>query len=300
MTALNEQQREARRTGIGSSDAPAVICGPAFPVYAEKVGIADPPDLDEIEAVEWGNLLEHVIVETYSRRSGREVKYNFDNQLLRHPEHDFMIATLDSWQVDPKRGKGVLEVKNVGEWASWETPGSTASSDWTGDPPLKFQIQLQHQIAVAELEWGTLCALIGGNRMRWFDMDRHGGFIQAMVEKESSFWEQVMDRVPPEPDGSIATRETLKRMYPIGREGQVAYLPEEANGWDESLQCAKSLKSAANHDVRVFEHRFRAAMGKATLGVLPNGRAYTLNTTHRKAETEPRPATSFRVLRRKA
>ena len=278
-----------RTQSIGASDAPAVVCGPQFPIWAEKTGIAEPPDLDAVEAVQWGKILEATIAATYADRSGRTVEHNANADVTRHPDWLWMTATLDALQTDPKRGIGALEVKNVGLYRA---------KDWEGDTPLKVQIQLQHQLAVTGMPWGTLCALIGGNRMIWYDMDRNQRFIDAMIEKERDFWALVKSNTPPPPDGSIATAETLKRLYPLGTEGEIIALPVDATSWDAKLEAAKQRIKFWETDKRKLENQFRAAMGTATLGVLPGGGGYTLNTTNKKAFSVK--ATSFRTLRRQA
>jgi len=277
----------SRLTSIGASDSPKVVLGPQFPVWAEKTGLAEPPDLDEVEAVQWGNILERVIAETYAKRTGRTVEHNAKADVTRHPTYLFMTATLDAIQTDDERGIGCLEIKNAGQYMA---------SEWEDEPPLRFQIQLQHQLAVTGLSWGTLCVLLGGNKMRHFDMQVNPTFIDAMIAKEKAFWQMVVNKTPPPPDGSIATRDTLRRLYPHGNDGEIIALPDEADAWDKDLQQSKGRIKFWEKQRNLSENQLRAAMGAATTGVLPGGGKYTLKTTKRKGySVEP---TLFRVLRR--
>ena len=91
-----EQQAE-RRKGIGASEAAAAlgVCPwkSRFQLWAEKTGKADPPDLDAVEAVEWGDILEAVICETFAKRTGRRVHHNEGQAMEHHSKHDFMFDT---------------------------------------------------------------------------------------------------------------------------------------------------------------------------------------------------------------
>jgi len=278
-----------RRKSIGASDAGDIVLGPQFPKWAEKTGIAEPPNLDAVEAVQWGNLLEEVIAKTYAERSSRHVAYNLHQKPITHPEYPFLTATLDATQLDKVKGPGALEIKNVGEYLA---------RDWGEEPPLRVQIQLQHQLACKQLQWGTLCALIGGNKLRWFDMDRNDEFIAAMIEKESFFWTAVLDKVPPDPDGSIATADCLRMLYPQDS-GEIIELPAEAVEWDRMLVAAKECVKEWEDAKRQAQNQLKAALGNATTGVLPNGDRYTWKSQTAHHEAREAYDSKFRVLRRK-
>jgi len=286
--AKHQAWLEERNTGVGASDAPDILLGEAFSVWAEKTGKAAPDDLDRVEAVRWGNLLEATVCEEYRVRSGRQVKHNAEKKISRHSDLDWMIATLDADQCDDVKGPGALEIKTTGYW-----PGQ----DWKAGPPLRVQIQLQHQIAVRDLAWGTICVLIAGQKMVPFDMDRNQRFIDAMIRKEAFFWTQVIDKVAPDPDGSIATTDTLKKLYPHDS-GAVIALPEDAPRWDDKIVEAKAIIKEWEFIKRKNENKIKHALGDATTGVLPNGDRYTLKEQTVNYKAKEASTNSFRVLRR--
>ena len=284
-----------RTTSIGASDAAAAlgVCPwkSPFQLWAEKTGIADPPDLDAVEAVAWGTILEPIVAVAYGSQSGRKVDHNDDAEVTRHPERPFLTATLDAIQTDKDRGIGALEIKTAGHWVG---------KQWLdGDPPLHYQVQLQHQLAVTGMSWGTLCVLIGGQKMLWFDTERNDDFIERMIDKEAFFWTQVLDKIPPEPDGSIATTECLKRLYPRD-DGEIIALPEEAAGWDARLANAKLRIKDAEADKREAENCIKAALGTATTGVLPSGSRYTYKQQIVNHKAKKAYVSRCRVLRRAA
>ena len=284
-----------RTTSIGASDAAAAlgVCPwkSPFQLWAEKTGIADPPDLDAVEAVVWGNILEPIVAAAYGSQSGRKVDHNDEAEVTRHPERPFLTATLDAIQTDKDRGIGALEIKTAGHWVG---------KQWLdGDPPLHYQVQLQHQLAVTGMSWGTLCVLIGGQKMLWFDTERNDEFIERMIDKEAFFWTQVLDKIPPEPDGSVATAECLKRLYPKD-DGEIIALPVEAEAWDRQMIVCKQQRKIWDDRQREQENLFKAALGTATTGVLPDGSRYTYKQQIVNHKAKEAYVSRYRVLRRAA
>jgi len=283
---------EQRKLGIGASEAAAAMgISPwvsRFQLWAEKTGKAAPPDLDGVEAIKWGHRLEGPVAEAFEEETGRTVVRNDTNDLLRHPDHLFMIATVDALQErDDRAGEGVLEIK---------TTSAFNEKEWDPEPPLYYQVQVQHQLAVTGLEWGSLAVLIGGQKMIYRDVERNAKFIATMTELETEFWEMVKAEEPPEPDGSRATLATLKRMYPKDNEETVA-LPLDAQSWDGELESIKAKQKGLKARREWLENQLIHALGPASIGVLPSGACYSYRKQERSGYTVK--PTSFRKLYRK-
>src|SRR5690606_184586 len=108
-----EEWLQARRQGIGGSDA-AVIAGldpykSPIRLWMEKTGQVDEEPAGE--AAEWGLLLEPVIAEEFTRRTGKRVRRR--NAILQHPRWEFMIANLDREVVGEP---ALLEIKTTSAW----------------------------------------------------------------------------------------------------------------------------------------------------------------------------------------
>lgn len=285
-----EAWHEARKTGIGSSDSAAAIGAhpykTRFVLFAEKTGLLEAEDISGREEVECGTLLEPIVGTLFQRRTEREIKPWPQDTVVRHPFLDWMLATPDFEQECPKRGPGLLEAKTTNAWKA---------GDWDEAPPLWAQIQLQHALAVTGKEWGSLAVLIGGQRFRWFDCERNDRFIGALIERLEEFWGMVQSKTPPEVDGSVMTAKAIARLYP-GENGLAIQLPEESDAWDREKQSiAEDIKRLEKRK-QELDNLFRAAIGDASFGVLPNGKQYSLHTQYRKAH-EVKEST-FRVLRK--
>lgn len=284
----------ARRDGIGASDA-AVILGVSsfsspYQLWAEKVELVESADLSDREWIYWGHRFEREIAMGFGERIGRAVDMWPHFHIVRHAELDWMRCTPDAIQGAIEEGdyygSGLVEIKNV---------GAHMLAEWQDEPPLLYQVQIQHQMEVTGLTWGTLAAVVGGQRLVWFDVRRNDDFIAAMVNAEAKFWKQVQQQEPPDIDGSKATAETIKKLNP-NDSGESIALPVEAITWAERLDELKAEIKKAEEQRRLIENQIKASIGGNTFGVLADGSGFSYKTQARKGFTvEPGQS---RVLRR--
>jgi len=283
---------ENRMSGIGGSDAAAAIGASPyksrFELWAEKRREIPAADLSDNEAVAFGHRLEPFIAEEFAHRTGRKVTRWPAYSIARHVEHSFMICTPDAQQISEHRDDpGLLQIKNTAAWFR---------SQWEEEPPLHVQVQLQHELAVVGAAWGTLVALVGGNRLIWHDYERNDSFIAQMIEAEAEFWALVKSGEPPAVDGSEGTSRAIKAMFPKD-DGDSVRLPEEATEWDRELVATKATIKKLEEEKTLYENRIKLAIGEATEGLLSNGTVYSYKTQEHKAYTVE--AATMRVLRRK-
>lgn len=308
---VSERQRqrdawlEERRTGIGASDA-AIILGISkwkspLQLFAEKAGLADIPE-DEKDYLSWGHRLEPVIAGAYQDETDRLTLDPGDFAIERSADVPFMLATIDrfivGWPMDRPRpeyapegssagpARGVLELK---------TANAFRREEWKDEPPLAYQIQLQHQLAVTGLQWGSIAVLIGGQQFLWTDIARNQPFIDALIAAEERFWRRVQTKEAPEPDSSQSATKILHALYP--RELHDATdLPIEAVEWDRDRTLAMEIIRTQEAVKRETENRIKAAMGDHAVGILPSGARYTWKSSTRAGYTVA--PTSVRTLRR--
>lgn len=291
----NELERaawlEARRQGVGASEVAALLgvdpYRSAFAVWAEKTGRVVPEDLSDKQAVQWGNALEPLVARAWSEQTGREI-VDHGRTTIRRRAHSLLFATLDREIVDAGDGigPGVLEVK---------APGYLQREHWESDPPLKYVVQVQAQLAVTGHQWGVLAALIGGQDFRAFTIDRDDALIEVIEDAVTTFWRCVEEGVPPSVDGSESTRHALARLYPRDSGAEIE-LPPEAVTYALALEQAKDeLKKwgAVEADAK---NKLVALIGDASSARLGNT-LYTYKTQTRKETVTT--ASTFRVLRKK-
>jgi len=192
--ALTAEQLEARRHGIGGSDAGAVLgLNPyrsPLDVWLDKTGRMEAPDVSDLAAVHWGNVLEDVVAKEYERRTGRNVRRC--NETRVHKRHPFMVANID--RLVPGSDGGILEIKTAGPYARdrWGEPG-------TDQVPEEYLAQCAHYMAVFDRDWCDLAVLIGGRDFRIYRIVRDDDLERVLIGAESEFWRLVQEDRPPAP-----------------------------------------------------------------------------------------------------
>ncbi len=275
---------------VGASDSPSLFDEGyenqnEYSLYAEKAeGV--PQSLASTEAMEVGTAIEPAIRCLFEDRTAMEVIKTPPYRVVYSGHAGYIGCTLDGEVIDHGE-RGVWEAKNVSEYEA---------NKWRGeDPPLRVQVQVQHQMLCTGYAFGYAAGLLGGNRLVWRRIERNESFIAALCIRLRYFWGSVQRKVPPAIDGSRATRETLKRLYPHDT-GEMVALPSEAEDWDDELVDAKKKISEWEERETCAANKIKAAMGTASIGVLPGAGRYTYREQTRKAHAVKE--STFRVLRR--
>ena len=259
----------ARKTGIGASEMAAVMgispYASPYSVWAEKVTdeIDDRPPTGRQY---WGTRLEGLIADEFAAQmDGVQVQDPGPYTIYRDAANH-MFATPDRLVEHADGTISVLELK---------TAGLDRWHDWDACPPAQYLIQVQHQIAVTGAAGGYIAVLIGGNEFRIYPVPRDDAMIADIRAAAAEFWASVERREPPEVDGSTATSEAIKRMYPESRPGPTIALPDEAISITEQIkeiqQQEKSLKaelSKLKEDRDRLENEIRILLGDHESGAV--------------------------------
>jgi putative phage-type endonuclease len=283
-----------RRSCIGASESPAIF-GVGYadqsPVTVWHSKISDEYDFDpkgEIKRLKIGRLIEPALRIIFREETGLEVEHPGDFVLYRHPELNWLGMSPDGLVEDAGEICPV-ELKNVDTFQA---------SAWRSDddePPLKFNVQCQHQMAVLGSPRAYLMGLIGGNDPVVKVIHRNERFITAMLTKLREFWGYVERREIPPVDESFATAQILSHLF-TEREGTAVQLPHEAIDWDIQLQKAKAdVKDAEAREAK-YANLLKASIGEATFGIIPGGGSYSWKTQSREEHVVK--SSTFRVLRR--
>jgi len=226
-----EEWKQQRRNGIGGSDAAAAIglnrWKSRLKLYLEKIGELE--DNVDSEATYWGRILEDIVAEEFTRRTGKAVRRV--NAILIHPEFEWMIANIDRKVVGEN---AILEVKTTAAWNNKE---------WEQDEiPQEYIIQAQHYMAVTGADLTYFAVLVGGQKLLIKELVRDDELIEMIIREEQKFWQMVENRTPPELDGSVDAKEILSYMYPTAIEGSVIELPTYESTVEEILALGKQIK----------------------------------------------------------
>ncbi|MBG9769464.1 YqaJ viral recombinase family protein [Bacillus vallismortis] len=251
-----DQWLEARRAGIGGSDA-AAIAGLSkwktpMSVYLDKLGQA-PQEHITSEAAYWGHIHEETVAREFSKRTGKKVRRR--KAILQHPDYPFMLANVDRLVVGERAG---LECKTASEYLK---------SEWDGEEvPDAYLVQCQHYMAVTGLSAWWIAVLIGGNKFIYKKVERDEELIAYLIKIEQDFWKNhIENEIPPMFDGSEASAELLTHMYPVGFEDETE-LPLAANKLIEQYKSAKAEEKEAKERLKEAENQLKGMLGEYEVG----------------------------------
>ena len=269
-----EKWLQKRRQGIGGSDA-SVILGlnpwkTQMDLWLEKTG--EFTEDEDNEKMYWGRILEDIIAQEFSIRAGLKVRRK--NAILQHKQHPFMLANVDRLVIGQKAG---VECKNI---------GIRSAEHWEMGVPEYYQAQVQHYMAVTGYPVWYVAVLIGGQEFRYYKLTMDEQFIHELIQAEAEFWKLVETRTPPPLDGSKASTELVKRMYPEAEQGKEIELPFEAfeliqqyeQACEEEKQIQLKKDEAAN--------KLKNMLGTAERGSIHGRQVIWQNTVSKRLNTK--------------
>lgn len=246
-----EQWLQARRSGIGGSDAGA-ICGlnpyrSPIDVWMDKMGKA--PEKPDNEAMRVGRDLEQYVADRFVEKTGLKVRR--DNHIIVSQEYSFMLANVDRRIVGEN---ALLECKTVSPYNAflWKE----------GKCPEYYEVQCHHYMAVTGAEKVYLAALIMGMDFVVVEIPRDEEVIRYLRNIEQDFWNSYIETGEmPAPDGSEAASRAIRELFPtsdqqtvdlsfmqpqIERIDQITALEDELKKEKESLkqQIQMEMKDA--------------------------------------------------------
>lgn len=209
---LTPEQFEARKNGIGASEAAAVLNRSpyytAYQLWLIKTGRITPEPILTEEKLRLRHAHEITVANEYAYRHNLELITPAGTTY--HPKYPFMLCHLDRIAIGQKRG---LECKSSSAFLAKHF-GEHGSDDVRFD----YIIQVQHQYACSGLERIDLAALIDADDYREYIIPRDENIIQHIEEACDHFWNyHVLKDIPPDPNNRI----DLDLIYPRCREAYV-------------------------------------------------------------------------------
>ena len=209
----NEQEwLQARLAGIGGSEAAAIIGKSPWcsnvELWRRKTGRSKAPDISNNESVQYGHDAEGLIRGLFALDYAKQYKTEYFGayDMVFHPEHHFIFATLDGRLTEIETGrKGILEIKTTSIVRSMQ------KEKWwhDGKPciPDQYYIQVLHQLLATGFDFAVLHAQLKyeygddiRSERRTYTIERtdHQESIDYLMEEEIKFWGYVeRDEMPP-------------------------------------------------------------------------------------------------------
>ena len=185
MSALIQQSNEwleLRKNKIGASDAPVIMhVSPwktPYQLWEEKLGLKES---FSSSAMKRGLEMEESARKAFEKETGLVVF----PQVLFHKEHEWMMASVDGIDIE---GKNIVEIKCPGK-----VDHEIALS---GNIPEKYFPQLQHQMAICELDKAYYFSY-SDNSSKVIVVNRDESYIKNMICKEVEFYDCVQNLTAP-------------------------------------------------------------------------------------------------------
>lgn len=299
-----EEWLKVRQNGIGSSDAAAAVGLNPYQSQLElwmiKTGrdhsIPKPDPEDQSSPMYWGNVLEPIVAEHYSKRTGRKVRRI--NAVLQHPDPDkaWMLANLD-YGVVGNREVQILECKTAGQYGA---------KLWKHGVPDYIQCQVQHQLAVTGKQAADVGVLLCGQDLQIFRIDRDDELIERLIELEQQFWRYVETDTPPPADGSDSAELALRHLYPQDAEQKVVDFREDSEMseiFDQLVRTRAEVSAQQKQEAalkqRIQERMEDAATAKFLTGIVSWKRSQDSQAldTPRLRKTHPKLLEQFTVTK---
>lgn len=285
---ITAEQRIARQSYVGSSDAPA-ICEvdpyrSAADVFLDKTGRVT--EWAGNDATEAGALLERAVVDWFAREMNVELRrdvFMLAGDGLRCANLDARIA--DAPAIVEAKTSGIVGPADAGFGDVLEGPNV--------ELPERVLVQIHHQFHVAGPDFRVAWApvLIGGKGFRLYRVDRNDELADAVAERCRDFMlNHVRADVPP-PD-CRPSLDVLKRVKRTPN--KTVEIDAELLGELLERKCARLAAEKAEKEA---EAAVLAALGDAEAATWPGG-SLTYYETQRKGYTVQ--ATTYRQLRLKA
>ena len=251
----HEQWLENRKTGIGGSDAGAIMgVSPykgAYSVWADKLGKLEP--VEDNEALRQGRDFEDYVARRFAERTGKRVRHEYG--MLRSDTWPWMVANIDR--------------RIIGESAGLECKTSrdvNMRRYKNGEYPMEYYCQCLHYLAVTGWDRWYLAVLVYGTDLLVFEIARADveDDISALIQAEDGFWrDYVLAGNQPMPDGLESTTKALEAVW-------AASAPETTIDADEATDALLSRLCGLRRDrkqidkqITETENQIKAQMQEA-------------------------------------
>lgn len=284
---------EIRRRFFTASDSPALLgvhpYRTLFDVWCEKTGRLDSDADDDAPQLERGRLMEPIaIAKLRKARPAWTVEANEIGAggCIIVDESSRMAATLDTFVIDPERGRGTVQIKSVEPFAfrrSWAAEGEP-------QPPIHVAVQTTTEAHLARLPWAAAAALVVGHGidLHVLDVPLVPALVTRLEDAVGEFWRLVETDTPPAPLDYDRDGDLLRKFGPAGEKGLVRDFHDDAEfcaAAHRYRELTKAKRAAEKEHYRLG-NVLRDRMGEAEVGLV-DGLRITLKLRNRPGFTVP-------------
>lgn len=214
MRTERERWLEARKNGIGASDAACILGLNPWKsnvrLWEEKTGRVQAEDIGNKPAVAYGKSAEHHLRELFKLDFPQyRVEHSEFGMIANIEQYPWLFATLDGELTEFGSEKPMPLINSTGalEVKTTEIQRSTDWQKWDNQVPQYYYIQVLHQllatqydfvILLVQIKWRKNGEIFKTIRHYHFSANEQRESMQYLLENEVAFWASVQqDRRPP-------------------------------------------------------------------------------------------------------
>lgn len=271
-----EEWLEARRHGIGGSDASAILglnpYASPLKVYADKIGKGKTEETNE--AMRQGTDFEQYVADRFTEETGMKVRKL--NRILQHPSYPWMLANID--REIPGTNYG-LECKTTSPYSKFKFD--------EGEINPHYYWQSMHYMAVTGAVKWYVAVLVLGKSFHVFEIDRDEDAIQTLIDAEHNFWvNHVLAKDPPLPTGTDSDDSALNSLF-------VQCVPEddvkdvgELDSLLDLRQMTIVQRDELEAEIKEYDQQIKLVMGEHQRGASASWKVNWTNTVTNKIDTK--------------
>ena len=223
----HQQWLEARKRGIGGSDASSVAgVNPwtsAYQLWLDKTD-PQPRELEESWNLYFGHQAEPIIREWFAKQNPKTVVLDGTGYMFRQKHEEWMLADFDGFIKEPEQPWRILEIKTSRSWADWHDD----DGNWT--IPVQYMAQADHYLAVTGFDQVVFVVMINGYEPQVLRWNRDSERITRLIDAEKDFWKNhVQKGVSPHPE----TVEDFTLKYPEARKRKSVPVADDTEAFDQ-------------------------------------------------------------------
>jgi predicted phage-related endonuclease len=206
---------------------------------------------------ELGNAMEEPIARFYAKMTRSKVERV---PIVRGAE-PWMLGSIDRVATDEYGAKRIVEIKK---------PTSRTRHEWNNGIPVRYCVQTTFYMGVTGIHDADVVAAIGDDEPQIYPLPFDADLFAQMVAICRHFWyENVLGKMPPAVDGSNATVDALRALFPrVGHAKLIAPSEEDLALGRRMANVKRQLKALEEeHDAMKAELCARIGDAKGIEGV---------------------------------
>ncbi|RDY26709.1 hypothetical protein CHL78_012210 [Romboutsia weinsteinii] len=285
---------EARRCGIGGSDASSIVgLNPhkgVISVYNDKLEDEDISDCIEKSEPSYKmtltNKLKNFVAKEFTLKTNK--KSRSINGILRNDIYPYAIANIDKAIVSERA------------FLKCVVTNSFMKNKWENKIPANYEVQCHHYMAVSGATHCYIAVLIGNEALIIHKLNRDEKIIDYLMKAEEMFWKEcILGEKLPLPSGDEEYSKYLRERYKCSKNEDVRIFIEDdkISRYDEIVENIKEL----DKEKKSIEQFIQMEMKEYEIGYLGDRKiswkSVSRNTLDSKALKKDYPELASKYMR---